>query len=178
MLRVARQRVPRSVGLREGRAEELPFRDAWFERVVLSLVVHLVDRPRALAEAARVLAPGGRIAIATFAPEHFDRLWLSAWFPSLASIDRARFPSPRELERDLAAAGFAGMRCRRVSSRSELSREEALARVRGRHISTFDLLDPSELAAGTAALEAELEGPVVSRLEQLVVAAGLAARAA
>ena len=28
-----------------GRAEELPFKDAWFERSVMQLVVHLVDRP-------------------------------------------------------------------------------------------------------------------------------------
>ena len=37
--------VPASVGLKEGRAEDLPFRDGWFERAVMWLVCHLVDRP-------------------------------------------------------------------------------------------------------------------------------------
>jgi SAM-dependent methyltransferase len=171
MLRVARSRVPRSVGLREGRAEALPFRDGWFERVVLSLVVHLVERPVAFAEAGRVLGRGARIAIATFAPEHFDGFWLNEWFPSIAAIDRVRFPTAADLERELAAAGFAAARTERLSTARTLSRDEALARVRGRYVSTFDLLDPAELAHGTARLEAELPDAVVTRLEQLVVVA-------
>ena len=36
-------------------AERLPFKDGWFERAVMWLVVHLVDRPQAFAEARRVL---------------------------------------------------------------------------------------------------------------------------
>jgi len=40
-------------------AERLPFKDGWFDRAVMWLVLHLVDRPRALAEVARILAPGG-----------------------------------------------------------------------------------------------------------------------
>src|SRR6185436_18416096 len=51
---------------KEGAAEALPFKDGWFERLVMRLSLHHLDRPRALAEAARVLVPGGRIAIATF----------------------------------------------------------------------------------------------------------------
>ena len=43
-------------------AEQLPFKDGWFERALMWLVVHLVDRPRAFGEAARVLAPDGRLA--------------------------------------------------------------------------------------------------------------------
>jgi SAM-dependent methyltransferase len=48
MLAVARQKVPASVGLKAGSAEDLPFRDGWFERAVMVLVVHHVDRGRAL----------------------------------------------------------------------------------------------------------------------------------
>src|SRR3954453_7180610 len=40
MLAVARAQVPATVGLKEGRAESLPFRDGWFERVVMMLVLH------------------------------------------------------------------------------------------------------------------------------------------
>jgi SAM-dependent methyltransferase len=171
MLAVARQRVPREVGLRVGTAEQLPFRDGWFERVVFSLVVHLVDRRRAFDEAARVLVQSGRVAISTFAPEHFDGFWLNRWFPSIPEIDRARFPTPEELEAELAAADFEGVRFTRLTTERSIDRETALARIRGRHISTFDLLDERELREGTARAEAELPDSVLSRLEQLVVVA-------
>jgi SAM-dependent methyltransferase len=173
MLAVAAGRVPRGVGLRLGRAEELPFRAAWFERVVLRLVVHLVDRERALPELARVLAPGGRAVIATFDPSHFDRFWLNRLFPSLEAIDRARFPEPDALARELAAAGFASTHVVRLSQHAELERETALERIRGRHISTFDLLGDEEIVAGTARAERELPARIGVDLEWAVVIAGV-----
>lgn len=171
MLAVARGRVPRGVGLKLGRAEELPFRDGWFERIVFSLVVHLVDRSPAFAEAARVLVPAGRVAIATFSPEHFDVYWAGRFFPSLAAIDRARFPTDGQLEAELHAAGFGDVLQEQVSSRELIDRETALVRLRGRHISTFDLLDPEEVRSGVERAERELPATVEVRLEQLIVAA-------
>jgi ubiquinone/menaquinone biosynthesis C-methylase UbiE len=53
------------VNARVARAETLPFKRGWFDAAVLRMVVHLVDRPRALAEAGRVLSPAGRLVIAT-----------------------------------------------------------------------------------------------------------------
>ncbi len=174
MRAAARRRLPRSVGVRAGRAEALPFRDRWFERVVFSLVVHLVDRPRAFAEAARVLAPGGRVAIATFSQRHFDLYWANRFFPSLAAIDRRRFPTLAELRDELERAGFADVVAEEIASRETLTRELALERLRGRHISTFDLLDADEVARGIARADRELPAQVEVRLEQLVVAARLA----
>ena len=98
MLARARAWVDPRVGLKQGRAEALPFRDGWFERAVLRLVVHLVDRPRALPELARVLAPAGRVVVATFAPGHFEWYWLVGVFPEVGEIDRERFPTPSALE--------------------------------------------------------------------------------
>src|SRR5215212_5969225 len=42
MLERAKMNAPRSAGFKVGRAEQLPFKDGWFERVVMWLVVHLV----------------------------------------------------------------------------------------------------------------------------------------
>jgi hypothetical protein len=50
-------------------------------------------------------------------------------------------------------------------------RETALARIRGRHISTFDLLDEDEIRAGTARAEHELPERVEYRLEWLIAVA-------
>jgi SAM-dependent methyltransferase len=170
MVAVARAAVPAGVGIRQASAEHLPFRDAWFDRATMSLVVHLVDRPAAFAEVRRVVAPTGRVAIATFHEDHFRTYWLSPYFPSIQLVDEHRFPTEETLVAELADAGFALVQSRRVISETALTRAEALERIRRRHISTFDLLSPQELDEGTARAERDLPEQVVARLDQLIVA--------
>jgi SAM-dependent methyltransferase len=165
MLEVARTRAG-SAGLKLGRAEELPFKDGWFERATMWLVAHLVDRPRAFAEAARVLEPGGHFAVATFDPSYFDEFWLNELFPSMEAADRARFPTADELTAALAA--FEEVRLIRLSQTGSLTREVALDRIRGKHISTFDLIDDEEYEAGLARAERELPERVDYRVEWLI----------
>jgi ubiquinone/menaquinone biosynthesis C-methylase UbiE len=171
MLDVARSRVPAGVGLKLGSAEALPFRDGWFERAVLRQVVQHLDRERALPELARVLAPGGRAVIATFERSHFERFWLNPFFPSFEAIELARFPEPTALAAELEAAGFATARVVTLSQRRELDRATALERIRGRHISTFDLVGEEELATGTARAERELPERVVTSVDWAIVVA-------
>jgi ubiquinone/menaquinone biosynthesis C-methylase UbiE len=168
MLAEARERVPSSVGLKLGAAERLPFKDGAFDAAVLWTVVHLIQRPLAFAELYRVLAPGGRLAIVTFAPEHFTSYWQNEFFPSIAKIDLARHPSPEQLSEELQAAGFEAPRLVRLLQASELSRELALERIRGRAISTFDLLDEDEIKAGTEKAERELPERVSYEVEYLL----------
>jgi ubiquinone/menaquinone biosynthesis C-methylase UbiE len=158
MLRQARSRADaRGIGWKQGVAERLPFQDGWFDAAHMHLVVHtLTDRGAALAEVARVLGREGRLAIATFAPEHFDRFFLNPYFPSLAGIDRARFPEPAALAADLATAGFTSHGIERISEPVLADPGDVLERVRGRYISTLHLLDPDEYAAGLGRLEAEI----------------------
>jgi ubiquinone/menaquinone biosynthesis C-methylase UbiE len=175
MLEVARQRAP-EVRFKAGSVEELPFKDDWFERATMWLVVHLVDRPRAFAELRRVLVPGGLLAIATFDPAYFDIFWLREYFPSMEAIDRARFPTTADLEAELGAAGFEPPRFVRISQRATISREHALDRIRGRHIATFDLIDEDEYAAGLRQAERDLPDRVGYRQEWLLAIAVVAVR--
>jgi ubiquinone/menaquinone biosynthesis C-methylase UbiE len=171
MLEVARARVPASVGLKAGRAEALHFRGEWFERAVMRQVVQHVERARALPELARVLAPGGRAVIATFQRSHFEHFWLNRFFPSFEAIELARFPDPDTLTAELEAAGFESARIVPLVQHRELDRATALERIRGRHISTFDLVDEDELAAGTARAERELPEHIETTLEWAIVIA-------
>lgn len=67
MLAVA-ERISNGVTWRRGAAEDLSFPDQSFDRVVTQFaLMFFTDRDRALREMARVLAPGGRVAIATWA---------------------------------------------------------------------------------------------------------------
>ena len=171
MLARAQIAAGRKVGLKRGSAEALPFKDGWFERVVLRLVVHLLDRARALPELERVLAPGGRAVFATFTPGHFEWYWLVDVFPEIAEIDRRRFPSPDVLAGELEQAGLSPVRTRSLAQRSRLTRAEALGRIRGRYISTLRLLDEETLAAGLERAERELPEEIDVRLEWAIVSA-------
>jgi SAM-dependent methyltransferase len=160
MLAVARTRVPASVRLKLARAEEPPFKEAWFDRIVYWLVIHLLDRPAAFRAAQRLLAPAGAACVATFDSKYFDDFWLNRYFPRLEQIDRGRFPTAEELEAELLDAGFAGVRLLRHRQQNRILRETALAKIDGRHISTFDLLDPDEYEQGRQLAHATLPAEV------------------
>ena len=168
MLDQARAKAPSGAAFKQARAESLPFKDGWFERVALWLVIHLVDRERALQEARRVLARNGRVVVVTFDESHFDAFWLSRYLPSLEPIDRARFPTREQLERELAAAGFDDVDTTRIDQRASLTRDEALERMRAGHISTFDLIDDEERARGLELAERQLPARVEYELRWLV----------
>jgi SAM-dependent methyltransferase len=64
----ARRRHP-SIAFREGDAEALPFADGSFDAVVMNFgMLHLARPDAAIAEARRVLRPGGRYAFTVWAP--------------------------------------------------------------------------------------------------------------
>ena len=78
MLAEARRRLPSSVVLMEGRAEQLPFPDAAFDALTFTYLLRYVEDPAAvLEELARVVRPGGTIAGLEFAVPH--GVWRPLW---------------------------------------------------------------------------------------------------
>ncbi len=106
MLRAAKKRLEKlpNVELRLGTVEALPVDDSSLDAATMFLVLHHVpDPPRAIAEAARALKPGGRLVVVDMLPHDRDEyraqmghLWLG-----FAETD---------VERALRGAGFAGIR--------------------------------------------------------------------
>ncbi|WP_240325500.1 ArsR family transcriptional regulator [Sphingomonas mesophila] len=79
MLRVARVKLDRSgiagVSLRQGDMYALPLADDSADTVILHQVLHYAHSPEAaVAEAARILAPGGRLLIVDFAAHQREEL--------------------------------------------------------------------------------------------------------
>jgi SAM-dependent methyltransferase len=142
--------------VKEGSAESLPFKDGWFERATMNSVVHLVDVGAAFPEVRRVLADDGRFGIRTLHPTWFDEYWLFDYFPSMRGVDLARFQAPEALERALVGAGFGSVRQVPLFSPASVTREHALERTRGRHISSFDLITDEEFDEGLERMEREL----------------------
>jgi SAM-dependent methyltransferase len=117
MVEAARARYP-EVRFREGDAEDLPYPDSSFDRVVCSFgVLHLANPERAFASARRVLRPGGTYAMTTwFGPDRGGELYdlvmgavrthgtLEVDLPAAQPI--FRFSDPDECRRCLSVAGL------------------------------------------------------------------------
>jgi ubiquinone/menaquinone biosynthesis C-methylase UbiE len=177
MVEKARAQAGRRVAFRVASADALPFRDGWFDAVTMRLVVHALgdSRANALREAARVLAPRGRLFVWTFAHAHFTGFYLAPYLPSLPAIDLARFPDPDALADELRDAGFPHVEQHRLQQDGSIGRAAAAARVRAGYISTVHLLPADEVAAAVERLEAEAgEGApdLPTRLDWRLLVAG------
>ena len=118
MVAAAKRRHP-GLAFTEGDAEALAFPDGAFDAAACAFgVLHLADPDRALAEARRVLRPGGRFAFAVWAPPPAHE-----FFPLVGEAIAAhgapvalppappmfRFADHAEARRSMEAAGFAGV---------------------------------------------------------------------
>jgi demethylmenaquinone methyltransferase / 2-methoxy-6-polyprenyl-1,4-benzoquinol methylase len=79
MLRIARTRDGVYESVVQGRAEGLPYPDATFDHLTFTYLLRYVDDPRAtMRELARVVKPGGRIAMVEFGLPHGP--WRPLWW--------------------------------------------------------------------------------------------------
>ncbi|WP_374385589.1 ArsR/SmtB family transcription factor [Sandaracinobacter sp.] len=101
MLRLARGKLAgggnQTADVRQADMRALPFPDGGFDTVTLHQVLHFADEPAAvIAEAARVLAPGGKLLVADYAAHGLEEL-------------RTRFQHARLGFEDKAMQDYLGM---------------------------------------------------------------------
>jgi len=168
MLAHARARA-RTVVYAWGVAESLEFEDARFDFVYSVDVAHHLYAPEAyIAEAARVLKPGGRLATMTKTPEMIRALpVLARYFPEIVEIELARYPSIAGLTAAMEAAGFGAIRTVEVEVPYEVH-DIAVYACKG--LSALQLIPEEAFARGLAALERDLaKGPVAGPIRHLFV---------
>jgi demethylmenaquinone methyltransferase / 2-methoxy-6-polyprenyl-1,4-benzoquinol methylase len=107
--KLARAGVAERVTLVQGDIHALPFGDASFDAATMAFGIrNAADRPRALAEMARILRPGGRVAILELAEPQRGLLAPAVQFhlhrvvPFLGGLV-SRVPEYRYLQRSIAA---------------------------------------------------------------------------
>jgi arsenite methyltransferase len=151
------------IRLDAGEATALPLPDASFDAVISTQVYEYVeDMPAALAEARRVLVPGGRLLVMdsdwdslvwhSTDPERMDRV-MRAWDEHLAHRDL-----PRKLPRLLRDGGFALVTCAALPLLDVGDRDDgfsrSLVRVVGDFVTGRQGISAEEVAAWAADVRA------------------------
>lgn len=136
MVAEARRHFP-AVEFREGDAEDLPFPDNTFDAVVMNFgLLHLGRPEQALAEAWRVLRPGGRVGFTVWARQEqaigFNIVLGAVQTHGNLNVPLPpgppffRFSDPDECRRVLLGAGFTNPKFADVPQRWHLPSREAL----------------------------------------------------
>lgn len=114
MVREARTRHP-AIVFQMADAEQLPFADASFDAVISNFGIHHFEHPeRAIAEARRVLVPGGALGFTFWAAPQENTAW-RVIFEAIAAHGRTDVPmpagndahaTPENFSRLVSSAGF------------------------------------------------------------------------
>jgi ubiquinone/menaquinone biosynthesis C-methylase UbiE len=133
----------------------LPFRDGSFDGIIGGYVIHQIGNlDNLFVECYRCLRRGV-LAMLTSSHRQIERHYpvIKRFFPSLIDADKARFPDIPEIDRLLNSTGFTDIKHQETRVQSLPLDEEYLEKVKGKYVSTYQLLPQNEFEDGVAKLE-------------------------
>ena len=156
-----------------GSAEEIPVGDGGAELVFMSMIYHyLPDIPAAMREIARVLAPGGYLAIRNAVRENLDAIPFFRFFPEALELEKQRMPTRDSIMQQMEAGGFTLISCRTITQRFAESHIEYLQKIEQRGLSVLNLISDEQFHAGVASLREyallHADEPVYEEVELLI----------
>ena len=144
--------------VKAGNHLHVPFPDDHFDFVYMTDVIHHVpDRPRMFEELGRVIKASGRLCVVTQSHAQIESRFYNRYFPSLAQIERRRYPDVPDLIREGEVAQF---RPEKVDIKPYAATDTVTAAfiqtVEEKNFSMFRLLNDEEHAMGLAQLKNDL----------------------
>ncbi len=161
MLAQAHTSLP-GVGLIRGQAERLPFPPEFCDRVFyINAIHHFNDKAAFLAEALRILRPGGKVFTVGIDPHRREGRWyIYDYFPESFEIDQTRYPDSNSIQEWMKNAGFENCATQEVEHWAHrLPAREALAQGRLDKASTSQLtvLTDAEYQRGIQHIKEDIE---------------------
>ena len=155
-------------------AEQLPLRAASLDLVTAFNCVHHFDLGRFLADAARVLRPGGQLFIYTRTPQQNARTIWGRYFPGFTEHEQRLHTEAAVRDAVSRTDGLKMVATQTLQHPRTSTAERLGAQAQGRHYSTFSFYTPEELRAAIATFLTRLPGPEVSWVDEhlLVIVGG------
>lgn len=172
MLSQARAKPPYpDVSFRTGAAEQIPIESGWADLVFMSTMFHhIADRARAAAECARVLAPGGCVAIRNPTRDAGLHNPLGGWFEGFEAIYDAQMPLLAEIVGPFESAGFRLLGHKIIHQQTHPDWARFVDQVSHRADSLLIRLPDQAFEAGLAKLRANPQpGPVYDDVALIVL---------
>ncbi len=173
MVKKAAELYP-TASFKKGDAESLPFQDHSFDAAVCAFgLLHFADPDRAIAEAFRILKPGGRYAFTVWcSPEEVETFQIfrganaahgSLDAPIPPGPDMFRLGRDNEAANTLAAAGFVNIEARRLNLIRQSSPEALLANLSKATVRTRALFEAQSEEA-----KPKIEADIIKRAQALM----------
>ena len=130
-------------------AQNLTYRDASFDVVFMSHLLHHVDCPvKVLRECKRVLTASGVVIVRYGAIEQIRHDVEHTLFPEVLAIDEARTPTIEVVEKWLSDAGFSGIITEEVIQQTFESSVARLGAAKAKNTSALTMISPEAFEQG------------------------------
>ncbi|MFA6312984.1 MAG: methyltransferase domain-containing protein [Sterolibacterium sp.] len=141
----------------------IPFGPSMFDFAYMTDVIHHVpDTDAMFAELARVLRAKAPLCVVTESHSQIDGRFYNRFFPSLAKIEKSRYPDIQSIIASANAAGFSSLACESIPAPPRTISEEFIRNAHEKNWSMFRLLSNTEFDAGLSALAAHIDQSIES----------------